>query len=90
MGLIREGEGVAAAVLNSLSVDLDRIHARVEEEAEKGKASIALDDPGYTVRATKALEFAMNEAKALKHSYVGTEHLLLGLLREEKGIAAGR
>ena len=88
LGLIREGEGVAAAVLNSLSVDLDRIHARVEEEAEKGKASIALDDPGYTVRATKALEFAMNEAKALKHSYVGTEHLLLGLLREEKGIAA--
>jgi ATP-dependent Clp protease ATP-binding subunit ClpC len=88
LGLIREGEGVAAAVLENLSVDLEQIHERVEESVRKGKATIALGELPYTSRAKKVLEFAMAEARDFNHSYVGTEHLLLGLLREEKGIAA--
>jgi len=88
LGLIREGEGVAAAVLQHLSVDLEQIHERVEESVRKGKATIALGELPYTSRAKKVLEFAMAEAREFNHSYVGTEHLLLGLLREEKGIAA--
>ena len=88
LGLIREGEGVAAAVLTNLSVDLTQIHERVEESVRKGKATIALGELPYTSRAKKVLEFAMAEAREFNHSYVGTEHLLLGLLREEKGIAA--
>ncbi len=88
LGLIREGEGVAAAVLTNLSVDLDQVHERVEDAVRKGKATIALGELPYTSRAKKVLEFAMAEARELNHSYVGTEHLLLGLLREERGIAA--
>jgi ATP-dependent Clp protease ATP-binding subunit ClpC len=88
LGLIREGEGVAAAVLTNLDADLDQIHQLVEESVRKGKATIALGELPYTSRAKKVLEFAMAEARELNHSYVGTEHLLLGLLREEKGIAA--
>ena len=88
LGLIREGEGVAAAVLTNLSVDLDQVHEGVEDSVRKGKATIALGELPYTSRAKKVLEYAMAEARELNHSYVGTEHLLLGLLREEKGIAA--
>ena len=88
LGLIREGEGVAAAVLTNLNVDLDQIHESVDASVRKGKATIALGELPYTSRAKKVLEFAMAEARDCNHSYVGTEHLLLGLLREEKGIAA--
>jgi ATP-dependent Clp protease ATP-binding subunit ClpC len=88
LGLMREGEGVAAAVLTNLSVDLEQVHERVEDSVRTGKATIALGELPYTSRAKKVLEFAMAEARELNHSYVGTEHLLLGLLREEKGIAA--
>jgi len=88
LGLIREGEGVAAAVLNNLSADLEQVHERIEESVKPGKATIAIGDLPYTSRAKKVLEYAMAEARELSHSYVGTEHLLLGLLREEKGIAA--
>jgi ATP-dependent Clp protease ATP-binding subunit ClpC len=89
LGLIREGEGVAAAVLTNLNVDLDEIQQKIEETVKKGKAP-APEGPDlpYTSRAKKVLELAMSEARELNHSYVGTEHLLLGLLREEKGIAA--
>jgi ATP-dependent Clp protease ATP-binding subunit ClpC len=89
LGLIREGEGVAAAVLQNLNVDLDDIQQKIEETVKKGKAGqSAPPDLPYTSRAKKVLELAMSEARELSHSYVGTEHLLLGLLREEKGIAA--
>jgi ATP-dependent Clp protease ATP-binding subunit ClpC len=89
LGLIREGEGVAAAVLQNLNVDLDEIQQKIEETVKKGKAAQATGpDLPYTSRAKKVLELAMGEARELNHSYVGTEHLLLGLLREEKGIAA--
>ncbi len=89
LGLIREGEGVAAAVLTNLNVDLDEIQQKIEETVKKGKAPTAAGpDLPYTSRAKKVLELAMAEARELNHSYVGTEHLHLGLLREEKGIAA--
>ena len=89
LGIIREGEGVAATALHNLSVELDEIKEKVEEIVKKGR-SVQTTGPDlpYTSRAKKVLEFAMAEARELSHSYVGTEHLLLGLLREEKGIAA--
>src|SRR3954466_9116279 len=89
LGLIREGEGVAATVLQNLNVELEEIQQKIEETVKKGKAGQASGpDLPYTSRAKKVLELAMSEARELRHSYVGTEHLLLGLLREEKGIAA--
>jgi ATP-dependent Clp protease ATP-binding subunit ClpC len=89
LGLIREGEGVAAAVLQNLSVDLEEVTQKIEDTVKKGKAAQATGpDLPYTSRAKKVLELAMAEARDLNHSYVGTEHLLLGLVREEKGIAA--
>src|SRR5215210_1079739 len=89
LGLIREGEGVAAAVLQSLTVDLEEIQQKIEDTVKKGKAQQGTGpDLPYTSRAKKVLELAMSEARELNHSYVGTEHRLLGLLREEKGIAA--
>jgi ATP-dependent Clp protease ATP-binding subunit ClpC len=88
LGLIREGEGVAAAVLMNLNVDLDQVQERTEEQVRKGKAGVPSGELPYTSRAKKVLEFAVAEARELSHSYVGTEHLLLGLLREEKGVAA--
>jgi len=88
LGLIREGEGVAAAILTNLNVDLDELRERIEERVDVGKSDMTADEVPYTTRAKKVLEFSVAEARSLKHSYVGTEHLLLGLLREEKGIAA--
>src|SRR6266480_4783920 len=82
LGIIREGEGVAAAVLTNFNVDL-------EEMVRPGKAGASAGpDLPYTSRAKKVLEFAMSEARELHQAYVGTEHLLLGVLREEKGIGA--
>lgn len=88
LGLVREGEGVAAAVLANFDVDLKGIQQKIEERMKKGKTAPAGPDMPYTSRAKKVLELAMSEARELNHSYVGTEHLLLGLVREEKGIAA--
>jgi DNA-binding transcriptional regulator YhcF (GntR family) len=88
LGLIREGGGVATAVLTNLSVDAEQVRSRVEQCVHPGKGARATDALPYTSRAKKVLEFAMQEASALDHAYIGTEHLLLGLLREEKGIAA--
>src|SRR5207247_4452508 len=87
--MIRDGEGVAASLHTNLNVDLEEIQQKNEETVKKGKAAAAAGpDLPYTSRAKKVLELAMSEARELNHSYVGTEHLLLGLLREEKGIAA--
>ena len=89
LGIIREGEGVAAAVLTNLNVDLEEIHQNIEAIVKKGKAAAAAGpDLPYTSRAKKVLEFAMSEARELNHAYVGTEHLLLGVLRGEEGIGA--
>jgi carboxymethylenebutenolidase len=88
LGLIREGQGVAATVLENLSVDPDQLRQRIEEVVEEGRPGERIGpDLPYTSQAKKSLEFAMTEARELHHSYVGTEHLLLGLLREEKNIA---
>jgi ATP-dependent Clp protease ATP-binding subunit ClpA len=89
LGLLAEGEGVAAAALTALRADRDAIRRVVMDVVKVGKPgrNIGPDLP-YTSRAKKVLELAMTAARELNHSYVGTEHLLLGLLREEKGIAA--
>ena len=88
LGIVREGEGVAATVLQNLDVELDEIHQKIMDTVKAGRAQITGPDLPYTSRAKKVLELAMSEARELNHSYVGTEHLLIGLLREEKGIAA--
>jgi DNA-binding transcriptional regulator YhcF (GntR family) len=88
LGLIREGGGVAAKVLKSLDAEPKQVGERIEESVRRGNATITLGELPYTSRAKKVLSFAMDEARLMNHSYVGTEHLLLGLLREEKGIAA--
>ena len=88
LGLIREGEGVAAAVLANLAADLDELSRLVEDNVRRGKSASTIGELPYTSRAKKVLEYAMAEARELNHSYVGTEHLLLGLLREDKGLAA--
>jgi Clp amino terminal domain, pathogenicity island component len=88
LGLVREGDGVAAKVLNSLGVELNKIRSAVEFIIGRGDR-IVLGDIGLTPRAKKVMELAVDEARRLNHHYVGTEHLLLGLLREGEGIAAG-
>ncbi|MFW6084925.1 MAG: Clp protease N-terminal domain-containing protein, partial [Gemmatimonadota bacterium] len=88
LGLIREGDGVAAEVLRSLAAELSEVLQRVEDNIRPGKSTTPIGELPYTTRAKKVLEYAMAEARELNHSYVGTEHLLLGLLREEKGLAA--
>jgi ATP-dependent Clp protease ATP-binding subunit ClpC len=88
LGLIREGEGVAAAVLQNLSIDAEQLRRTIDETVKPGAGGATGPDLPYTSRAKKVLELAMHEARDMNHSYVGTEHLLLGLLREERGIAA--
>ena len=89
LGLIREGDGVAATVLQNLNIDLDDMAFMVEQTVRKGPLGTSTGpDLPYTSRAKKVLELSMSNARDLNHSYVGTEHLLLGLLAEEKGIAA--
>ncbi|MBI2191717.1 MAG: ATP-dependent Clp protease ATP-binding subunit [Planctomycetes bacterium] len=89
LGLIKEGSGVAASVLNNLDVNLKTIRLEVEKMVPSGSnmATIGQKLP-YTPRAKKVLEFAFEEARNLGHNYIGTEHLLLGLLRENDGVAA--
>ena len=89
LGLVREGEGVAAAVLQRLHVDVVAVVRRIDEIVARGKPDQSTGpDLPYTSRAKKVVEMAMAEARLMSHSYVGTEHLLLGLIREEQGIAA--
>jgi ATP-dependent Clp protease ATP-binding subunit ClpC len=89
LGLIRDGEGVAAAVMRSLKVDLEKVRDTIERTVKKGRAGRTTGpDLPYTSRAKMVLELAMEEAHELGHGYIGTEHLLLGVLREQRGIAA--
>lgn len=89
LGLIDEGEGVAATVLQNLHVDLDELKFGIEQIVKRGRAGTSTGpDLPYTSRAKKVLELSMLHARNLHHSYVGTEHLLLGLIAEQKGIAA--
>ncbi|HEX3866926.1 MAG TPA: Clp protease N-terminal domain-containing protein [Gemmatimonadaceae bacterium] len=88
LGLLREGQGVGVAVLENLRVDLAALADDVEQSTKPTAARHTGPDLPYTSRAKKALELAMAEARELDTPYVGTEHMLLGLLREEKGLAA--
>lgn len=88
LGLCREGEGVAAASIQNLNVDLDDIRNGILDTIKRGITKATGPDLPYTSRAKKVLELSMTEARELRHSYVGTEHLLLGMIREERGIAA--
>ena len=88
LGLIALGEGVAAQVLANLGVDLRRVRSEIEKIVGTGDNVMLLGEIPFTPRAKKVLEYAVEEAQHMGHSYVGTEHLLLGLIREEEGGAA--
>ncbi len=87
LGLIHEGEGVAAKALESLDISLEAVRAQVEEIIGQGQQAPSGHIP-FTPRAKKVLELSLREALQLGHSYIGTEHILLGLIREGEGVAA--
>jgi ATP-dependent Clp protease ATP-binding subunit ClpC len=88
LGLIREGEGVAATVLQKMGVSLENIRLEIEKLVQPGPTTQIIGDIPFTPRAKKALELAAEEARSLGHNYIGTEHLLLGLIREGEGVAS--
>lgn len=88
LGLVREGDGVAARVLGNMGVQLPKVRSAVEFIIGRGDSMI-VGELGLTPRAKKVIELAVDEARRLNHHYIGTEHLLLGLVREGEGIAAG-
>ncbi len=88
LGLVREGEGVTAKVLANLGVELQKVRAAVEFIIGRDNR-IVQGEIGLTPRAKKVIELAVDEARRLNHHYIGAEHLLLGLVREGEGIAAG-
>ena len=88
LGLVREEEGVAAKVLTNLGVSLNKVRSAVEFISGRGERP-GTGETGLTPRAKKVIELAIDEARQLGHNYIGTEHLLLGLLREGEGVAAG-
>ena len=88
LGLVREGEGVAAAVLASFGLSPDKIRLEVEKLVQPGPTTVVSGDLPFTPKAKKVIELAMEEARALGHNYIGTEHLLLGLIREGEGVAS--
>ena len=88
LGLVREGDGVAAKVLANLGVELSKVRSAVEFIIGRGDRAV-LGEIGLTPRAKKVIELAVDEARRLNHHYIGTEHVLLGLVREGEGIAAG-
>jgi ATP-dependent Clp protease ATP-binding subunit ClpC len=88
LGLVKEGSGVAANVLKNLDVDLRKIRIEVEKIVQTGPDMVTMGKLPQTPRAKKVIEYGMDEARNLNHNYVGTEHLLLGLLREQEGVAA--
>jgi len=88
LGLVKEGSGVGANVLKNLGVDLRKVRLEVEKLVKSGPDMVTMGKLPQTPRAKKVIEFAIEEARNLNHNYVGTEHLLLGLLREHDGVAA--
>ncbi|MBN1765690.1 MAG: ATP-dependent Clp protease ATP-binding subunit [Sedimentisphaerales bacterium] len=88
LGLVKEGSGVGANVLKNLDVDLRKVRLEVEKLVKSGPDMVTMGKLPQTPRAKKVIEYAIEEARALNHNYVGTEHLLLGLLRENEGVAA--
>src|SRR5476651_2362145 len=88
LGLIKLGQGVAVNVLQKMGLDLETVRMEVEKQVGSGPETKMVGNIPYTPRVKKVLALAGKEAKALNHSYVGTEHILLGLLREGEGVAA--
>src|SRR5437667_5861360 len=88
LGLVKEGSGVGANVLRNLDVDLRKVRLEVEKLVKAGPEMVTMGKLPQTPRAKKVIEYAIEEARNLNHNYVGTEHLLLGLLREQDGVAA--
>ncbi len=88
LGLVKEGSGVAANVLKNLDIDLRKIRLEVEKIVQAGPDMVTMGKLPQTPRAKKVIEYSIEEARNLNHNYVGTEHLLLGLLREQEGVAA--
>jgi ATP-dependent Clp protease ATP-binding subunit ClpC len=88
LGLIKEGGGVATAVLENLGLDLERIKLETEKSINMGGGTMTLGEVPFTPRAKKVLELALEEAQSLGHNYIGTEHILLGLIREGEGVAS--
>src|SRR5881409_2275198 len=88
LGLIKLGQGVAVNVLQKMCLDLETVRMEVEKQVGSGPETKIVGNVPYTPRVKKVLALAGKEAKALNHSYVGTEHILLGLLREGEGVAA--
>jgi len=88
LGLVKEGSGVAANVLKNLDIDLRKIRQEVEKLVQSGPDMVTMGKLPQTPRAKKVIEYSMEEARNLGHNYVGSEHLLLGLLREQEGVAA--
>src|SRR5512136_2880449 len=88
LGLVKEGSGVGATVLKNLDVDIKKLRLEVEKLVKSGPDMVTMGKLPQTPRAKKVIEYAIEEARSLNHNYVGTEHLLLGLLREQDGVAA--
>ena len=88
LGLVQEGSGVAANVLKQMQIDLDKIRVEVEKIVKTGPSMVTMGQLPFTPRAKKVLELSLEEASNLGHNYIGTEHLLLGLIKENEGIAA--
>ncbi len=88
LGLVKEGSGVAANVLKNLDIDLRKIRLEIEKFVQLGPDMVTMGKLPQTPRAKKVIEYSIEEARNLNHNYVGTEHLLLGLLREQEGVAA--
>ncbi len=87
LGLVKEGSGVGATVLKNLDVDIKRLRLEVEKKVKSGPDMVTMGKLPQTPRAKKVIEYAIEEARALNHNYVGTEHILLGLLREQGSVA---
>jgi ATP-dependent Clp protease ATP-binding subunit ClpC len=88
LGLIQEGSGVAANVLKNLGVEIEKIRREIEKNVQSGPSMVTMGQLPFTPRAKKVLELSMEEAHELGHNYIGTEHILLGLIRENDGVAA--
>jgi len=88
LGLVKEGSGVGATVLKNLDVDIKKLRLEIEKLVKSGPDMVTMGKLPQTPRAKKVIEYAIEEARSLNHNYVGTEHILLGLLRENDGIAA--
>ncbi len=88
LGLVKEGSGVAANVLQNLDIDLKKIRLEIEKIVQTGPDLVSVGQLPFTPRVKKVLEYAIEEARAMGHNYIGTEHQLLGLLREQEGVAA--